>query len=119
MLVVSVLPSWWLTITILCPPWGELCGLVVLPLIPLIASLLTTVTYPLLLSRKYKNLITDLKQTWDQEVDRLYALKSEHGNTQTEILGTLNKFVGENDVIVCAAGSLPGDLQRLWRSQKP
>jgi TPP-dependent trihydroxycyclohexane-1,2-dione (THcHDO) dehydratase len=35
------------------------------------------------------------------------------------VLGILNHFMGDNDTVVCAAGSLPGDLQRLWRSKKP
>ncbi len=41
------------------------------------------------------------------------------GNCQTAILGALNQFMQKNDVIICAAGSLPGDLHRLWRSELP
>lgn len=37
--------------------------------------------------------------------------------TQSRVLGILNEQLGENDVIVGAAGSLPGDLQRVWQSK--
>ncbi|MCW9716468.1 3D-(3,5/4)-trihydroxycyclohexane-1,2-dione acylhydrolase (decyclizing) [Avibacterium sp. 21-594] len=37
--------------------------------------------------------------------------------TQSRVLGILNQQFGENDVIVAAAGSLPGDLQRIWQSK--
>ncbi|MFF2090757.1 3D-(3,5/4)-trihydroxycyclohexane-1,2-dione acylhydrolase (decyclizing) [Paenibacillus sp. NPDC058174] len=56
-----------------------------------------------------------LKSEWDAEVDRLYALESDEGFTQTKALGIVNRFLGEKDVIVAAAGSLPGDLHRVWR----
>ncbi len=70
-------------------------------------------------SEVYQTEVKQLKNNWDAEVDRLYALSSEQGNTQTSILGAINNFVSKDDVIVCAAGSLPGDLHRLWRSQQP
>ncbi|MGG4034586.1 3D-(3,5/4)-trihydroxycyclohexane-1,2-dione acylhydrolase (decyclizing) [Paenibacillus cisolokensis] len=60
-----------------------------------------------------------LKREWDAEVDRLYAVEREDGLAQTRVLGVINEFVDERDVIVCAAGSLPGDLHRLWRCEKP
>ncbi|MFF2481331.1 3D-(3,5/4)-trihydroxycyclohexane-1,2-dione acylhydrolase (decyclizing) [Paenibacillus sp. NPDC058071] len=60
-----------------------------------------------------------LKSEWDAEVDRLYALESEEGFTQTKALGIVNSFLGEKDVIVAAAGSLPGDLHRVWRVTQP
>lgn len=60
-----------------------------------------------------------LKQAWDQEVDRLYAIEREDGLAQTAVLGAINASVGDSDVIVCAAGSLPGDLHRLWRCHEP
>ncbi|WP_256761169.1 3D-(3,5/4)-trihydroxycyclohexane-1,2-dione acylhydrolase (decyclizing) [Cohnella sp. WQ 127256] len=63
--------------------------------------------------------IAKLKAEWDQEVDRLYALEREDGLAQTRALGIINETIGEEAVIVCAAGSLPGDLQRLWRVGQP
>ncbi|KOC88207.1 3D-(3,5/4)-trihydroxycyclohexane-1,2-dione acylhydrolase (decyclizing) [Winslowiella iniecta] len=37
--------------------------------------------------------------------------------TQSSVLGTLNEQLPKNSVIVAAAGSLPGDLQRVWRTK--
>ena len=63
--------------------------------------------------------IAAVLQEWTAEVDRLYALKREDGFTQTEAVGVINATIGEKAVIVCASGSLPGDLQRLWRVGAP
>lgn len=61
--------------------------------------------------------LKQLKREWDKEVERLYTLNSstEGKIMQTTALGVLNEFLTENDVIVSAAGSLPGDLHKLWR----
>jgi len=70
-------------------------------------------------STKYRCHVTKLQSEWNSEVDRLYNLTSEEGNVQTSIVGTLNEFMAPEDVVLCAAGSLPGDLHRLWRSEIP
>jgi 3D-(3,5/4)-trihydroxycyclohexane-1,2-dione acylhydrolase (decyclizing) len=56
---------------------------------------------------------------WDREVERLYTL--DHGPlpAQSEVLGVVNSFSGPEDVVVCAAGSMPGDLHKLWRTRDP
>ncbi|MCM3270328.1 3D-(3,5/4)-trihydroxycyclohexane-1,2-dione acylhydrolase (decyclizing) [Paenibacillus elgii] len=59
------------------------------------------------------------KQAWDQEVDRLYAMELPDGLSQTRVIGEINASLDPNDVVVCAAGSLPGDLHRLWRCDHP
>jgi 3D-(3,5/4)-trihydroxycyclohexane-1,2-dione acylhydrolase (decyclizing) len=65
---------------------------------------------------EYQAEVAELRSSWAQEVDRLYSLDADGGDLpQTAVLGRLNRALGENDVIVCAAGSLPGDLHRLWR----
>jgi 3D-(3,5/4)-trihydroxycyclohexane-1,2-dione acylhydrolase (decyclizing) len=61
--------------------------------------------------------LVKLKEDWDQEVERLYTLQSDQGIVQTTALGVVNDFVQADDIIVCASGSLPGDLHRLWRSK--
>ncbi|MFG2941763.1 3D-(3,5/4)-trihydroxycyclohexane-1,2-dione acylhydrolase (decyclizing) [Streptomyces sp. NPDC048282] len=38
---------------------------------------------------------------------------------QTEILGALNDVLDDRAVVVNAAGSMPGDLQQLWRARDP
>jgi 3D-(3,5/4)-trihydroxycyclohexane-1,2-dione acylhydrolase (decyclizing) len=74
--------------------------------------------------RKYRAayeaaLISEYKAAWDQETDRLYAMEMQEGLSQTRVLGEINRFVSPSDVVVCAAGSLPGDLHRLWRCAEP
>ncbi|KRE49131.1 3D-(3,5/4)-trihydroxycyclohexane-1,2-dione acylhydrolase (decyclizing) [Paenibacillus sp. Soil724D2] len=63
--------------------------------------------------------IASLKAEWDGEVDRLYNAECEEGFAQTRALGVINQTIDPSAVIVCAAGSLPGDLHRLWRSSEP
>jgi len=74
----------------------------------------------LLKAQKYtssytKEYLEALKKEWNEEVNRLYSLKSTDGIVQTAALGVVNEFVAENDIVIAAAGSLPGDLHRLWR----
>jgi 3D-(3,5/4)-trihydroxycyclohexane-1,2-dione acylhydrolase (decyclizing) len=84
---------------------------------------------------EYTNAIAGLQAAWRAEVDRLYAgsganPQSAHSqpaisNPQSEVLrqaqviGVLQKSLAPTDVIVCAAGSLPGDLHKLWRARDP
>ncbi len=63
--------------------------------------------------------IARLKLQWDAEVNRLYTLEHEQGLAQTRALGVINETIDASSVVVCAAGSLPGDLHRLWRSVEP
>ncbi|MDU4695670.1 MAG: 3D-(3,5/4)-trihydroxycyclohexane-1,2-dione acylhydrolase (decyclizing) [Paenibacillus sp.] len=63
--------------------------------------------------------IAALKSEWDREVDRLYGVEREDGLAQTRAIGEINETIGEEAIIVCASGSLPGDLQRLWRTSRP
>lgn len=72
-------------------------------------------------STHYQQLIKEYSQAWHQEVDRVYAppAAEQQGLHQTTILGILNQTTTKDDVIIGAAGSLPGDLHRLWRSKAP
>lgn len=54
---------------------------------------------------------------WAQAVDRAYALGHQPLPAQTELLGALEEAMEPTDVLVQAAGSLPGDLQKLWRAR--
>ncbi len=56
---------------------------------------------------------------WHRTVDR--ALHLGHGPlpAQSEVLGAVHEACGERDVVVQAAGSMPGDLQLLWRARDP
>jgi len=70
-------------------------------------------------STAYRKHVWRLNKEWEKEVDRLYGIRLKDGVSQTAVLGILNNFITDDDVIVCAAGSLPGDLHRVWRSKKP
>ncbi|MDP9702828.1 3D-(3,5/4)-trihydroxycyclohexane-1,2-dione acylhydrolase (decyclizing) [Paenibacillus polysaccharolyticus] len=63
--------------------------------------------------------VAELRDQWNTEVDRLYAAEHEAGLAQTKAIGIVNRTIDPSSVIVCAAGSLPGDLHRLWRSTEP
>jgi 3D-(3,5/4)-trihydroxycyclohexane-1,2-dione acylhydrolase (decyclizing) len=58
-----------------------------------------------------------LAKEWDAEVTRLYSLGGSPLPTQSEVIGALNEFTDPTDVIVCAAGSMPGDLHKVWRTR--
>lgn len=87
----------------------------------------------------YKDEISKVKEEWGKELKRLHSIEycegfipevaghlddkmKEYGEinssylTQTQVLGILNSLIGENSIVVGAAGSLPGDLQRVWET---
>ncbi|MDY0943073.1 3D-(3,5/4)-trihydroxycyclohexane-1,2-dione acylhydrolase (decyclizing) [Priestia megaterium] len=91
----------------------------------------------------YTTEIASAKDAWETELERLHSIRftgakfipeikghldeslAEYAEslgtqlTQTEVIGEVNKLLDHNSVIVGAAGSLPGDLQRMWKSNKP
>ncbi len=57
---------------------------------------------------------------WDETVETAYRADDDGAvPTQTQVLGALDAVVGDADVVINAAGSLPGDLHRLWRARSP
>ena len=58
-------------------------------------------------------------RAWRAEVDRLAALRSETAFTQAEVIAAVNAAARPRDVVVGAAGSLPGDLHKMWRAREP
>jgi 3D-(3,5/4)-trihydroxycyclohexane-1,2-dione acylhydrolase (decyclizing) len=70
-------------------------------------------------AKPYAEEIGKLRTEWDAEVDRIYARRVGPPLSQGEVVGLLNRTLGAKDVIVCAAGSLPGDLHKLWRTRDP
>jgi 3D-(3,5/4)-trihydroxycyclohexane-1,2-dione acylhydrolase (decyclizing) len=67
----------------------------------------------------YRELTARLQADWDAEVNRLYHLGHGPLPAQSEVIGAVNELSGPRDVVVCAAGSMPGDLHRLWRTRDP
>ena len=60
-----------------------------------------------------------LAESWDLLVECVYGIRHGPPLSQGEVIGALNAFSEPRDVVVCAAGSLPGDLHKLWRTQDP
>jgi 3D-(3,5/4)-trihydroxycyclohexane-1,2-dione acylhydrolase (decyclizing) len=65
----------------------------------------------------YRKRCEELRAEWDTEVSRLYSLGHGPLPAQSEVLGAVNELSGPRDVVVCAAGSMPGDLHKLWRTR--
>jgi 3D-(3,5/4)-trihydroxycyclohexane-1,2-dione acylhydrolase (decyclizing) len=60
-----------------------------------------------------------LAAAWDATVETAYGQRHEPLPAQAEIVGVVNAVSEPRDVVVCAAGSLPGDLHKLWRTRDP
>ena len=56
---------------------------------------------------------------WDATVERAYTLGHGPLPAQSEVIGVVNRVSEPRDVVVCAAGSMPGDLHKLWRTRDP
>ena len=75
---------------------------------------------------EYTRTVKASQAEWCAEVDRVCAAglpaEAPEGRrrvTQAQIIGVLQDALEPTDVIVCAAGSLPGDLHKLWRARDP
>ncbi|MFE2119952.1 MULTISPECIES: 3D-(3,5/4)-trihydroxycyclohexane-1,2-dione acylhydrolase (decyclizing) [Rhodococcus] len=75
----------------------------------------------------YRALVAQLAADWEATVDAVYS-PGVHGTnvatgaealTQNEVIGLVNAISEPRDVVVCAAGSMPGDLHKLWRTRDP
>jgi 3D-(3,5/4)-trihydroxycyclohexane-1,2-dione acylhydrolase (decyclizing) len=64
-------------------------------------------------------LARDQKAAWEAEVDRLVAPRDGALPHQAAVIGAVNDAAGETGVVVCAAGSMPGDLHKLWHARDP
>jgi 3D-(3,5/4)-trihydroxycyclohexane-1,2-dione acylhydrolase (decyclizing) len=56
---------------------------------------------------------------WNETVESAYHLGHQPAPAQSEVIGAVERSSGERDVVVAAAGSLPGDLHKLWRTRDP
>ncbi len=60
------------------------------------------------------------KARWEPVIEAAYAAPDGAARpTQTQVLGALDAVVGELDVVINAAGSMPGELHKLWRARSP
>jgi 3D-(3,5/4)-trihydroxycyclohexane-1,2-dione acylhydrolase (decyclizing) len=67
----------------------------------------------------YREQAENANREWDAEVTRLYGRGHSPLPAQSEVIGAVNMFSEPTDVVVCAAGSMPGDLHKLWRTRDP
>lgn len=65
----------------------------------------------------YRKKVTELNQSWDSFVGEVYRERNESPAFQGEVIGAVNEFSDDSDIVLCAAGSLPGDLHKLWRTR--
>lgn len=65
----------------------------------------------------YRSQYESLREEWDEEVDRLYDHRHAPRPSQGELIGAVNEEGDPDAVMVCASGSLPGDLHKLWRAR--
>ncbi|MFE7132161.1 3D-(3,5/4)-trihydroxycyclohexane-1,2-dione acylhydrolase (decyclizing) [Streptomyces sp. NPDC057638] len=66
----------------------------------------------------YGNAYREAKEHWERRVDTAYAGPDDDARpTQTQVLGVLDALVTGDDILINAAGSLPGDLHKLWRAR--
>ncbi len=71
------------------------------------------------LREDYQERIRKFREEWEKEVDRLFQLHHGPPVSQSEVIGVVNSVSEPRDVVVCASGSLPGDLHKLWRARDP
>ncbi|WP_419703486.1 3D-(3,5/4)-trihydroxycyclohexane-1,2-dione acylhydrolase (decyclizing) [Promicromonospora sp. NFX87] len=67
----------------------------------------------------YRAEVTRHVADWQEVTERCYHLGHGPLPAQTEIFGALNELMSDEDILINAAGSMPGDLQALWRARTP
>ena len=70
-------------------------------------------------SEDYTAEIAAEREAWFAATERCYHLGHGPLPAQTEVFGALNELMGPDDIVINAAGSMPGDLQALWRARTP
>ena len=67
---------------------------------------------------EYRSRTAELAQQWDQTVTNAYHVEDDGSAlNQNQVIGLTNTLSDPRDVVVCAAGSMPGDLHKLWRTR--
>lgn len=65
----------------------------------------------------YSQRVADYNKGWDEKVTVAYKADERDIPSQAEVLGAVNNFMDSKDVVLCASGSAPGDLHKLWRTK--
>jgi 3D-(3,5/4)-trihydroxycyclohexane-1,2-dione acylhydrolase (decyclizing) len=69
--------------------------------------------------RNWQSRLADLRASWIAEADAATAPGNTDLPSDAQVLGAVNRVAGPEDVVVCAAGGLPGELHKLWRAHGP
>ena len=67
----------------------------------------------------YRDEVAREREAWAAKVQECYHRDHSPLPAQTEVFGALNEMMGDEDVVINAAGSMPGDLQALWQAKTP
>ena len=67
-------------------------------------------------SNDWQQRVSILRKEWLIAVDEASRDKGTLLPSDGEVVGAVNRSSRERDVVVCAAGGLPGDLQKLWKT---
>ena len=67
-------------------------------------------------SNSWQQKVSDFRNEWLIAVDEASTDKGSLLPSDAEVVGAVNRSSKEKDVVVCAAGGLPGDLQKLWKT---
>ncbi len=71
-------------------------------------------------AQEYRHEVARLAKEWDDTVAAAYRIDDDNiGLNQNQVIGLANMLSDPRDVVVCAAGSMPGDLHKLWRARDP
>ena len=70
-------------------------------------------------SKDYRDRTDRFRIEWDEEVERIYSLQHGPPISQGEVIGVVNRVSRPTDVVINAAGAMPGDLHKLWRTRDP
>lgn len=67
----------------------------------------------------YRSKACQRKKEWEEEIKRVTNLETNQLLQQPNVIGIVNETAGKDSVVICAAGSLPGDLHKLWKPYQP
>jgi 3D-(3,5/4)-trihydroxycyclohexane-1,2-dione acylhydrolase (decyclizing) len=59
------------------------------------------------------------KKDWARDADAVTAASNTNLPSDAQVIGAVRRATGENTTLVCAAGGLPGELHKLWQSDRP
>ncbi len=68
-------------------------------------------------SNVYSTAVKRYNAEWNKSVEKIYLPTNAQPVTQAEVIGAVNNFSSARDIVICAAGSLPGDLHKLWQTR--